>query len=156
MNSEINEKWPAISNMRKLMRSKPLQFQGKSPDRALGDHITPSPTPVAPNAIAVACRALFPWSNAANKRDRQAYPGAHGGPCALVQGRAAQRTVRDWIADRRNAPKWFVRLLDDELAMRQQAIQEARRLLAAYQQGPGRAAPLQRYWHERWLSEHSR
>jgi hypothetical protein len=133
------------------MCAKPFQFQGKSLDRALGDHITPSAAPVAPNAIAAACRALFPWSNAANKRDRQAYPGAHGGPCALVQGRAAERTVRDWVAGRRNAPKWFVKLLDDQLAAREQAIQQARRLLAIYQQGPGRAAPLLRYWRERRL-----
>jgi len=45
------------------------------------------------------------------------------------------RTVRDWCAGRRSAPRWFLRLLDDQLAAREHAIKEARRLLATYQQG---------------------
>jgi hypothetical protein len=68
---------------------------------------------------------------------------------ALAQGRAAARTVRDWCGGRRPAPKWFVKLLDDQLAERESAIQEARRLLSTYHHGPGRAAPLQRYWRDR-------
>jgi hypothetical protein len=45
--------------------------------------------------------------------------------------------VRDWVAGRRNAPRWFVRLLDDELAAREQELKEARLLAAA---GPSGAA----------------
>lgn len=113
------------------------------------DHPTPSQAPVAPNAIALACRALFPWSNAVNKRDRKAYPGAHGGPCALVQGRAAPRTVRDWCAGRRNAPRWFVAVLRDQLLARRAAIDAALQGLAAYEFGPGYAHGLREYWRKR-------
>jgi hypothetical protein len=111
----------------------------------LDNHLTPSRVPVAPNAIAAACRALFPWSNAANKRDRQAYPGAHGGPCALVQGRAAPRTMRDWCAGRRNAPRWFVAVLRDQLLARRAAIDAALQELAAYKFGPGHGHGLLEY-----------
>jgi hypothetical protein len=131
------------------MRAKPLQFQQKSPDSALDDHLPSSPAPVAPNAIAVACRVLFPWSNAANKRGRQAYPGVHGGPCALVQGRAAPRTVRDWCAGRRNAPRWFVAVLRDQLLVRRATIDAALEGLAAYEFGPGHAHGLRQYWCKR-------
>jgi hypothetical protein len=117
------------------------------------NHLTPSQSHVAPNAIAVACRALFPWSNAANKRDRQAYPGAHGGPCALVQGRAATRTVRDWCAGRRNAPRWFVAVLRDQLLLRRAAIDAALEGLATYEFGPGHGYGLREYWRKRYESE---
>jgi hypothetical protein len=40
-------------------------------------------------------------------------------------------------------------LLDDELAIREHAIQEARKGLAAYQDRPAAIEPLRRYWRNK-------
>lgn len=98
--------------------------------------------------IDAAMRVLFPWSNSVHA-PRPNYPGLRAGIRQLVGSRAALHTVRDYCRGRRQAPRWLIKLLDDELAKKEQAIQEARKGLAAYQHRPKPEAPLIRYWQKK-------
>ncbi len=77
------------------------------------------------NAIRVAYHALFPWTVSMNVRDREAYPGAFNGLCALVGKRASIPAIKFWINGHRNPPAWFVNLLRDRLLQRREEIDQA-------------------------------
>jgi hypothetical protein len=108
---------------------------------------------IAPNPIRVALNVLYPWSVAGNLRGRKRYPGVYAGTVALLRGKAKPDTLKDWCSGRRNAPKWFVAVLDAELAEQERSIREARSALAAYQFGRGHGAGLRDWWHDKRNAE---
>ncbi len=113
-------------------------------------HITVSRRPavsIGPrNAVRAAYHALFPWSVSMNVRDREAYPGAFNGLCALVGKRASIPAIKFWISGRRNPPAWFVSLLRDRLLQRRAEIDQALTELEALPPRRGIGAGL-RDWH---------
>ena len=117
------------------------------------DHPTSLKQNIAPNAIRVALDVLFPWSSAAHLRGRNRYPGIYAGTVGLLRGKAKPDTLKDWCSGRRNAPKWFVAVLDAELAEQERSIREARSALAAYQFGRGHGAGLRDWWHDKRNAE---
>jgi hypothetical protein len=119
----------------------------------LSDHPASFPKDIAPKAIRVALDVLFPWSNAAHLRGRDRYPGLYAGTVALLRGKAKPDTLKDWCSGRRNAPKWFVAVLDAELGERERLIQEARRGLAEYHGGRGHGAGLRDWWRDKRNAE---
>lgn len=102
----------------------------------------------APNPIAAARNALFPWSVAYNLRGRKRYPGRFNGICELVGKQAAHDTVKDWLSGRRSAPRWLIKLLWDTLEQRRQADRAVQILLENYQYGPGTGCAL-REWQKK-------
>ena len=75
------------------------------------------------------------------------------GSCFAWGGRAKADTLKDWCSGRRSAPKWFIAVLDAELAEREKSIREARSVLAAYQFGRGHGAGLRDWWRDRRYAE---
>ena len=108
---------------------------------------------IAPNPIRVALNVLYPWSVAGNLRGRKRYPGVYAGTVALLRGKAKPDTLKDWCSGRRKAPRWFVAVLDAELADQEKSIREARSALAAYQFGRGHGAGLRDWWHDKRNAE---
>jgi hypothetical protein len=119
----------------------------------LTGHLTSPPKNIAPNPIRVALNVLFPWSVAANLRGRNRYPGIYAGGVALLEGKAKAHTLKDWLNGRRKAPRWFVAVLDAELAEREKSIRKARSALAAYQFGRGHGAGLRGWWRDKRYAE---
>jgi len=58
-------------------------------------------------------------------------------------------TVKQWRNGIRNAPRWFVRLLMDELEAREKRLRDLRETLAQYRGGPGIGHGLREYWRDR-------
>jgi hypothetical protein len=119
----------------------------------LSDHPASFPQNIAPNPIRVALNVLFPWSVASNLRGRKRYPGVYAGTVALLRGKAKPYTLKDWCSGRRKAPRWFVAVLDAELADQEKSIREARSALAAYQFGRGHGAGLRDWWRDKRNAE---
>ena len=119
----------------------------------MNDHPASFPKNIAPNPIRVALNVLFPWSVAGNLRDRKRYPGVYAGTVALLRGKAKPDTLKDWCSERRKAPRWFIAVLDAELAEQERSIREARSALAAYQFGRGNGAGLRDWWRDKRNAE---
>ena len=119
----------------------------------MNDHPASSPQNIAPNPIRVALNVLFPWSVAGNLRGRKRYPGISAGTVALLRGKAKPDTLKNWRSGRRKAPRWFIAILDAELAEQEKSIREARSALAAYQFGRGNGAALRDWWRDKRYSD---
>jgi hypothetical protein len=117
------------------------------------DHPTPFKQNIAPNPIRLALNILFPWSVAGNLRGRKRYPGICAGGVALLVGKAKAHTLKDWCNGRRKAPRWFIAVLDADLAEQEKSIREARSALAAYQFGRGHGAGLRDWWRDKRYAE---
>ena len=139
--------------MRRLEAFKAFNMQGEIGDHGLTGHPTSFPQNIAPNAIRVALYVLFPWSSAVHLRGRNRYPGIYAGGVALLGGKAKAHTLKDWTNGRRKAPRWFVAVLDAELAEQEKSIREARSDLAAYQFGRGHGAGLRDWWRDKRHAE---
>ncbi|MGA8699322.1 MAG: hypothetical protein WB689_36955 [Xanthobacteraceae bacterium] len=120
------------------------------------DHPASFKQNIAPNPIRVALDVLFPWSSAAYLRGRNRYPGIYVGGVALLGGKAKPDTLKDWCSGRRNAPRWFVAVLDAELAEQERVIQAARKGLAEYRGGRGHGAGLRDWWRDKRNAESAR
>ena len=120
------------------------------------DHPASFKQNIAPNPIRVALDVLFPWSSAAYLRGRNRYPGIYAGGVALLGGKAKPDTLKDWCSGRRNAPRWFVAVLDAELAEQERVIQAARKGLAEYRGGRGHGAGLRDWWRDKRNAESAR
>jgi len=116
-------------------------------------HLARLPQNTAPNPIRVALNVLFPWSVAANLRGRKRYPGIYAGGVALLGAKTKPDALKDWCSGRRKAPRWFVAVLDAELAEQEKSIREARSDLAAYQFGRGHGAGLRDWWRDKRHAE---
>lgn len=71
-------------------------------------------------------------------------PSAGEVSARLTSGRAAQSTVRSWCNGTRRAPRWFLQVLDYELAEQVRERQELRELLAQLETGDRRRGALAR------------
>jgi len=112
-----------------------LRNNTKLRERAQSDHMAPSPQNNAAT-IRAALDVLFPWSIAGNSRGRKPYPGVCVGSLALLGGNAKADALKDWCSGRRNAPHWFLAVLDQELRAKRAAIDDALAALEKYPSGP--------------------
>lgn len=125
-----------------------MSDQASAELRACGECVEEShPTDFPPHEATVIRRALltlYPWSMSAALRAQQ-FKGRHAAILAMVNHRVSVDTIRQWEYGRRSAPRWFVKIVYDELVAQGRARLAMAELLAAQPSGPGRAAPLTAY-----------
>jgi hypothetical protein len=119
----------------------------------LNEHPASFAQDIAPNPVRRALDVLFPWSSATNLRGRDRYPGVYAGGVALLGGKAKADSLKDWCSGRRKAPRWFIAVLDAELAEQERSIWEARSALGGYQFGRGHGAGLRDWWRDKRNAE---
>lgn len=106
--------------------SNPVQFAKRSPHK----HPKPFRRLPAPfydwiasqSPYNVALRALFPWGVGE-------YPGILRGARALMLGRAAKDTIRDWRRGKRRAPQWAIDLAAAAIRERMASLAHALAIL---------------------------